>query len=163
MQDDRADDSVVADGDRRPARVPVRDPVEGGQRSLVQIGELLPARVAVVGSLPPAGVPLGIAPPGLRPVEAGEVADVHLAQAGRKDRLEPGLARHLGGRLRRSTEVAGVDRIELLAGEAAPERLGLCDPGGVQGLVGMPLPAALAIPVGLAVAREQDPGHGPRS
>src|SRR4051812_22653558 len=163
VQRDRPDDAVMAHRDGRTVRVPVGHAVEGGERAAAEIDELLTARIAVVGALAPAGVPVGIPAAGLGAVESREVADVDLAQAGRQDWLEAGFARELGGRLGGAQEVARIDRVEPLAGEAPPERLRLSDSRGVQGLVGVALPAALAIPIGLAVAREQDPGHLRRS
>ena len=61
--------------------------------------------------------------------------------------------------LTRASEIAGVDRVELLVPKLLCERESLGCTGVVQGAVAMPLDAALDVPVGLAVTHEEDLGH----
>ena len=63
-------------------------------------------------------------------------------------------------RLARPPEIARVDGRDRLRPEAPRELTGLGATGLVQGLVRMTLIAAVSVPVGLAVPREENRGHG---
>jgi hypothetical protein len=63
-----------------------------------------------------------------------------------------------GGCLVGAAEVAGVDRVERNRFERARERSGVVAAVFVQGAIGEPLPALLAIPVGFGVTREENRG-----
>ena len=62
--------------------------------------------------------------------------------------------------LRRPAQIAGVDSREPLVAQGRGQPLRLSPAGVVERLVGMALEAEVAVPVGLAVAGEEDRGHG---
>ena len=81
--------------------------------------------------------------------QPGPLADVDLAQASVElDRQLERLGDDLG-RLARARQIGAVDRVDPARGEELSERPGLRAPGLVQRRVGVPLPAPLAVPVGL--------------
>ena len=91
--------------------------------------------------------------------QAGPRSDVHLSKVAAPLDAQSTPSGHGLRGLRRSDEVARVDRRDLDALEAVGECCCLQPPAVGQRPVGMPLPAPLAVPVALAVAGEQDRRH----
>src|SRR5215210_3659555 len=91
--------------------------------------------------------------------QAGPGTDVDLAQPGiGDDRDLPAAGDDLGS-LGRTTEVTGVDGVDLDAGER-PRQLARLRPAGlVQWRIGVTLEPELTVPVGLAVPDEEEFGH----
>lgn len=87
-------------------------------------------------------------------------AEVPLTEVADRDDVEAAGLRDDPGGLVRASEVARVDGVEVLAGQLVGEGTRLGAPGLVEGRVRVTLDAALAIPVGLSVAGEEDPRHG---
>ena len=75
-----------------------------------------------------------------------------------QDRQADALGDDLGG-LERTGEIAGIDRLELLLRELPGEPVGLRPAEVAERPVGLPLEASVGVPVGFAVANEQEPGH----
>jgi hypothetical protein len=125
-------------------RMPFDDPLHGAEHPLA-VGL---ARLALVGDLQSLvrGEPFPRAP-------------VLLAQVGIDvDRESEPLAEDLR-RLARAAEVARVERVDLLGGEPVGEGLRLPPAVLVQRPVGVTLQLPLGVPIGLAVADEQERGH----
>ena len=87
------------------------------------------------------------------------VPPVLLAQVGiHDDREAELLAEDLRG-LAGAGQVARVDRVDVVVGEPVGEGLRLPAPVGVQRTIGVTLQLPLGIPIGLAVANEQQLRH----
>jgi len=84
------------------------------------------------------------------------VADVDLAESLELLRLEPQLLGNDPSRLARASQRARVDRAQAFGAQDVSELASLPASGLVERSVGVPLEAALAIPVGLAVSDEDD-------
>ena len=154
MATDRADRAAVCDHEDRPFGMLGGNPLDGADDPLRQ----LLARLAVVADLPaePARVPLGESLLDLRAREAGPRADVDLAQTRILDDGEPQPVGDDTSSLARAQQVARVDRGDPVAGEPLGELGRLGSTSVVERGVGVALPAADAVPVGLAVACEED-------
>ena len=122
-------------------------------------------RLRVMGARPfpcaPAREGVGVA---LLDLVAGQPfprAEAALAQA----RIEPDVqaepSRHDLCGLPRARQVARVDSVDLLR-QVVGELASLVSPAGVQGGVRVALPAAVAVPVGLAMASEKERRHEAR-
>jgi 3-oxoacyl-[acyl-carrier protein] reductase len=85
--------------------------------------------------------------------------EVALAQIGDRRHVQPPRLREDAGGLVGTDEVAGVNGIDLLAGELGrqPPRLGA--PRVVEGRIGVSLDTAVQVPIRLAVAYEEDRRH----
>ncbi len=108
----------------------------------------------------PAPVAVRVAPADLVSGQAAPIADVHLAQAGVEHGLQPGRGCHDLGRLTRPVEVTRVERVDVKSREPHRQRSGLDATGLVQAGAALTLPAALAVPLGLAVAGNEHANHG---
>ena len=91
--------------------------------------------------------------------EARPAPDVHLAEARLDDDRTAQPGRDDLGRLARAAEIAGIDRGDLLACEFLGERTRLLAAPLVERRVGLALPTAVPVPIGLAVANEDQRGH----
>ena len=119
----------------------------------------------VVG-LPPVGraldAVLEVAGPALLDLRAGEarpLAGVALAEVRvEDDGADAELAGEDRGGLGRPVQVGGDDGVD--RAECPGRVVGLGPPEVGQGRVGLALPAAVGVPLRLAVAHEEDPGHG---
>src|SRR5829696_1836322 len=153
------DRAAVSDDDDAAAGVRVRDPLERGQDSRPELVVCLascPTRLTG----PPRSVRAGERGLDLvacQPLPAPDVDLAELAERRHRD-LEP-LAQDLR-RLARAHEVARVDRVGDRPGELRRELACLRSTGLVQRWVGVPLEPKLRVPVGLAVAHDQQLGHG---
>ena len=87
-------------------------------------------------------------------------ADVDLLQPFDRDRGEPVGLRDCLRRLERPLQRARVNRGEVFTSERRCQLCGLLPPELVQRRIGVALEAALAVPVRLPMARQQDLGHG---
>jgi hypothetical protein len=141
----------------------VQHTLEGPHGSPVDVEVGLAVGIAGDGALQPRAEPGGIAGLHLGAGAAGEPADVDLAQIRLDARLEAGGRLHRRRRLAGTGEVARVEQVDPGPGQVRRQQRRLRAARVVERPVGVPLPAALGVPVGLAVAGEQDPGHGRRS
>ena len=117
----------------------------------------------LVGGLavaPVAGAGVGEPSQDLRVGQTLPRAEMPLAQVGPEDDLSRVALRHDPRGVARARQIARVDRVEPLGCELVGERLGLGPSRVVQRRVGVPLHAPVAVPVGLAVSREQDRRRG---
>src|SRR5689334_23096824 len=149
---DRADVAAVADdGGRAPVRS-LQDALERIDRAPVQLDIRLAVRVPDDASVAPDAIPGGVTSLDLLPGAADEPADVDLPQGRVDHRLEPG--RRLDGHrgLAGPGEVARVEQVDADPGQVGAEQPRLLAAGVVERSVGLPLPAALTVPVGLAVS-----------
>lgn len=150
---DGAKRTAVRDDEHAPAGMARCDVVKRREDALVD----LLARLSITPGPP---VRLGKALADLGVEKPFPRAEVLLAERGQYLDLEPVLLGNCLCGLSRTGEIARVDRVEALAAELGGElpRLGLA--GRVQGAVAVALDAALDVPVGLAMADEEDLGHG---
>jgi 3-oxoacyl-[acyl-carrier protein] reductase len=88
-------------------------------------------------------------------------AEVLLAEAGMGHDLEAAPVGHHARGFAGACQITGVHDVDRLPGELSGERRGLLEPDLVERRVGLPLDAALPIPVGLAVPHEEDRRHHP--
>ena len=123
----------------------------------------LAVRIPHDPAVAPDAEPVGITGLDLLPGAADEPSDVDLAQGRVDHRLEPGCGLDRGRRLAGSREVARVEQVDASPGQMRTEQPRLVTAGVVERSVGLPLPAALAVPVGLAVSGEKDHRHPRRS
>src|SRR5206468_9161563 len=93
------------------------------------------------------------------PRQTRPVTDVDLAQLAQRRHVEPPTGSDDRGSLPRPGEVARVDGVDRGAGEVGRELLGLHPPGCAERRVAVTLPAAGAVPLGLAMAREENRRH----
>ena len=140
------------------AAVVAGDPLERVDDPVLELGERLAAVPGHLARLVPADrARLGrqdLAAPASRPRPG-----VDLPQRGIGDHRQ---AAALGGRRRRvqrPDQVRGMDRDRPQRGHRGRDRRGLAHAGGRQRAVAVPLPAALGVPVGLAVSQEVQPCH----
>ena len=147
----------MRDGENRVAGMRGGDPLDGADDPLRQLLPRLPVVADVTAE--PARISLGEALLDLGSREAGPRADVDLAQPRILDHGEPEPVGDDVCRLARSHEVARVDRGDPVAGEPVRKLCRLASAGVVERGIGVSLPASDAIPVGLAVACEEDPRH----
>src|SRR5438270_13843724 len=121
--------------------------------------------LGIVGTRPLAGSPAlqGVTVPFLD-LGSGQTlpgAEAPLAEPLVDPDLEAEPAGHDLRRLPGPLQVARVNDVNLV-GQLVGELPGLISPARVQGGVRVSLPAAVAVPVGLAVTHEEDGGHGAR-
>jgi hypothetical protein len=154
-----ADRAAVKDHDDRLLCVPFGDLRQRADDALAHRGVGLAARkrLAVVGR--PAFDVAGIPPLDLAHGQAFPFPDVDLAQARIDLDAEAMRASDDRGRVARAAQVARVHGRDRLVGERCRERARLLASELIQRPVGVPLPATVAVPVGLAVPRQDQRRH----
>jgi len=155
---DRADWPPVGDDEDPIPFVIVRDAVDGCQNACAHCRVGLPV-VPPCAAGEPAANPIRKPRLGLISCQPFPRTDADLTELRKLDDVEPlGLRHRLRG-LAGAAEIARINRVERDVREALREsgRLGASSVG--QGPVGMPLPTASPVPVGLAVPGEQQRRH----
>lgn len=142
--------ATVGDDEDPFAAVPLRDSLQ----CCDDPGAVLLAGLAVMALVPREALV------DLRARQPRPGADIDLAESAVDHHGNAVRPRDDDGSLVCPPQVARVDGVEGIGGQAARELACLSAPGLVQRWVGPALEAAFPVPVGLAVAREEDSRHG---
>ena len=143
----------MRDHEHAVAGVALKDVLEETAHPFGERIERLGIRSARAFTRPPAREGVGISLLDLVPGQAFPRAEPALAQARIEPDVEAEPTGHDLGGLPSARQIARIDHVDLL-GELVRKRVSLLSATGVQGGVRVALPAAVTVPVGLAVARE---------